>query len=260
LGKSKYINLILTFWRHYVFNPVFKGKNKKDGDGSEEEPTMQIKIREFLDHAGIEEALYPGKKLVWKCQQPGEFKSHCVVVDWKDKSLLHIEVKPGLTGHDLKPADLKKYPVSFQARTYVEVATDQDNEDSDEDGEGSRGSASGGGKRPAMKKLSNSGGAFAKVVEGKIPELGDIKKLVIMGKEIAKESYAQVMEKFAEQIRHMKIATTDLMAEAGKFVTRYTPPAFMQATGDETANYKYDRLKNEDLFIGRHQDIKLSSP
>src|SRR3982750_2669698 len=86
---------------------------------------MQIQIREFLDHAGIEESLYPGKKLVWKCQQPGEFKSHCVVVDWKDKSLLHIEVKPGLTGHDMKPADLKKYPVSFQARTYVEVATDQ---------------------------------------------------------------------------------------------------------------------------------------
>lgn len=215
---------------------------------------MQVQIKEFLSHAGIEEALYPGKKLLWKCRQPGEFKSHCVVVDWKNKSHLHIEVKPGMTGHDLKPAELKNYPVSFQARTYVEIDTYQDNEE--EEGE-SGGSDSGGGHRPSMRKLSN-GGAFSKVIEGKIPELGDITKLVIMGKEIAKESYAQVMEKFAEQIRHMKIAATDLMAEAGKFVTRYTPPAFMQARGDETARYKYDRTKNEDLFIGRNADMKMS--
>ena len=213
---------------------------------------MQIQIREFLDHAGIEESIYPGKKLLWRCPQPGEFKSHCVVVDWKDQSLLHIEVKAGLSGKDLAPADLKKYPVSFQARTFVEIATGRDNGDEEDDGDGEkgRGESASGGRRPGIKKLSRDGGAFHRVVEGKIPELGDIQKLVVLGKEIAKEAYGQVMEKLAEQIRHMKIATTDLIAEAGKFITRYTPPAFMKATGDEDAKYKYDRIKNETMFGG----------
>lgn len=213
---------------------------------------MHVQIREFLDHAGVEEQIYPGKRLLVKCPQPGEFKSHCVEIDWKNPALLHIEVKAGLTGHTLKPVDLKKYPISFQARTYMEVATDiaNDQDEDDEDGRASSGRGGGGGKKPRMKKLSDSGGAFSKVVEGKIPDLGEIKKMVIMGKEIAKDSYAQVMEKFAEQIRHAKIATTDLMAEAGKFVTRYTPPAFMKPRGDEVAKYKYDREKNEIMFGG----------
>ena len=210
---------------------------------------MHVQIREFLDHAGVEEAIYPGKRLLVKCPQPGEFKSHCVVIDWKNPALLHLEVKAGLSGHDLKPVEMKKYPVSFQARTYLEIATDQDNEE-DEEGRGSSGRGGGGGKAPKMKKLSESGGAFHRVVEGKIPELGEIKKMVVMGKEIAREAYGQVMEKLAEQIRNMKIATTDLMAEAGKFVTRYTPPAYMKSRGDEDAKYKYDRIKNEAMFGG----------
>lgn len=212
---------------------------------------MHVQIREFLDHAGVEEQIYPGKKLLVKCAQPGEYKSHCVVIDWKNPDLLHLEVKAGLSGHDLKPVDLKKYPVSFQARTFIEIATGQDNAEDEDEGEdtSSSGRGGGGGKKPKVKKLSDSG-LFSRMAEGKIPEMGDIRKMVIMGKEIAKESYAQVMEKFAEQIRHMKIATTDLMAEAGKFVTRYTPPAFMKARGDEVAKYKYDREKNEIMFGG----------
>lgn len=211
---------------------------------------MHIQIREFLDHAGIEEQIYPGKKLLVKCPQPGEFKSHCVEIDWKNPELLHLEVKAGLSGHTLKAVDLKKYPVSFQARTYLEISTEQDNEDEDEEGSGTSGRGGGGGKKPKMKKLSETGGAFHRVVEGKIPELGEITKMVIMGKEIAKEAYGQVMEKLAEQIRHMKIATTDLMAEAGKFVTKYSPPAFMKSRGDEDVRYKYDREKNEIMFGG----------
>lgn len=226
--------------------PAAKGKRNTD---------MHINVKEFLQHAGIEESLYPGKRHVHKCQHSGEYKSHCVVIDWKNPQNLHIEVKAGLTGRDLKPADLKKYPVSFQARTYVEIATDVEaSNDSKRDDDEETGSASGrgggGGKKPKMKKLSGMGNAFATVVEGKIPELGDIKKLVVLGKEIAKDSYAQVMEKLAEQIRHAKIVTTDLMAEAGKFVTKYTPPAFMKARGDEDAKYKYDRVKNEMMFGG----------
>lgn len=215
---------------------------------------MHINVKEFLDHAGIEESLYPGKRHVHKCQQSGEFKSHCVVIDWKNPENLHIEVKAGLTGRDLKPADMKKYPVSFQARTYIEIATDVEasnsNKEDEDEGETSSGRGGGGGKKPKMKKLSGMGNAFANVVEGKVPELGDIKKMVVMGKEIAKDAYAQVMEKFAEQLRHAKIVTTDLMAEAGKFVTKYTPPAFMKPRGDEDAKYKYDRTKNEIMFGG----------
>lgn len=210
---------------------------------------QQMNIKEFLNHAGIEESLYPGKKLVWKCPQPGDFKSHCVVIDWKNPEHLHIEVKAGLSGHDPQPIDFKKYPVSFQARTFIEIDTfEAANDEDEEDGDGNRssGKGGGGGKKPLRKKLSE--GAFSRVVEGKIPELGEITKLVIMGKEIAKESYGQVMEKFAEQIRHMKVATTDLLAEAGKFVVRYTPPAFMAARGDEAARYTYDREKNEPMF------------
>jgi len=209
---------------------------------------MQIDVKELLDKAGLDEPLYPGKRVVRKCQQPGEYKSHCVLFDWKHPELLHIEVKAGLTGRDPKPDDLKKYPVSFQARTYVEIATDVEDDDEDGEARGSGGKG-GGGKRPAtVRKLSDEGGMFARVVEGKIPNVGEITKMVILGKEIAKESYAQVMEKFVEQIQHMKIAATDLLAEAGKFVTRYTPPPFMKARGDEVAKYKYDREKNEPMF------------
>lgn len=214
---------------------------------------MHVQIKEFLDHAGIEEQIYPGKKLLVRCPQPGEFKSHCVEIDWKNPELLHLEVKAGLSGHALKPADLKHYPVSFQARTYLEIVTGQDNDtkdDGEEEGSTSSGRGGSGGRKPKVKKLSDNGGVFTRVVEGKIPELGEITKMVIMGKEIAREAYAQVMEKLAEQIRHMKISATDLMAEAGKFVTRYSPPAFMKARGDEDVRYKYDREKNEIMFGG----------
>jgi hypothetical protein len=83
--------------------------------------TTQINIQELLEKAGLDEPLYPGKRVVKKCPQPGEYKSHCVVYDWRNPGLIRIEVKAGLTGHDLPEKELKKYPISFQAPTFIEV-------------------------------------------------------------------------------------------------------------------------------------------
>lgn len=213
---------------------------------------MKINLKEFLDEAGITEPLYPGKRFVHSCKQTGEFKSHCVVFDWRDPEKLRIEVRAGLSGKQLEPKELKYYPVSFQAPTYVDIEFVNDNADDEED-EDSKGKAKGGSgsKKPAKKKLedvkSMAADAFGKVMEGKVPELGEIVEMFVMGKEVAKEAYAQVMEKLAKQINHAKIGATELLAQAGKFVTKYTPPAFMKPAGDEDASYKYDREKNADI-------------
>ena len=214
---------------------------------------MKINIQEFLDHCGItDEKIFPGKRLVRKLRQPGEFKSHCVVLDWHHADRLRIEVKAGMSGHTLPNADLKKYPVCFQAPTYIDIKTgdsgDAREDEDEEEGRSGRASGGGGGRKLKKSLQGEMVSAFSHVMEGKVPEIGDIRKMVVMGKEIAKESYAQVMEKLAEQIRQTKIIATDLLAEAGKFITKYTPPSFMKPMGDEDKPYKYDRTKNEPMF------------
>ena len=216
---------------------------------------MQVNVKEFLEEAGITEAFYPGKKLVHSCRQPGEYKSHCVVLDWRDPSKIKIEVKAGLSGKDLEPAKLKYYPVSFQTPTYVDIEVVNDNKEDDKEEEG-KGKASGkggsGGKKPAKKKSLDdvktlASSAFGSVSEGKVPELGKIVEMVVLGTKIAAEAYANVMGNLAHGIAHAKVSTTDMLAQAGKFVTKYTPPAFMKPTGDEQAKYQYDREKNADI-------------
>lgn len=87
---------------------------------------MQIdNIQEFLEECGLKEPLYPGKRVVKKLPQPGEYKSHCVVYDWRDPSKIRIEVKAGLSGRNLEPKELKKYPVSFQSPTFIEIEVDE---------------------------------------------------------------------------------------------------------------------------------------
>lgn len=81
----------------------------------------QINIQELLTTAGLDEPLYPGKRVVKKCPQQGQFKSHCVVYDWRDPSKIRIEVKAGLTGRDLPNKELSKYPISLQTPTFIEV-------------------------------------------------------------------------------------------------------------------------------------------
>lgn len=218
---------------------------------------MQVNILEFLKETGVNEAFYPGKRVVKQCHLPGDHKSHSVVYDWRDPAKIRVDVKAGLTGRDLEHKILRQYPVSLQSPTFVEIDVVNDNaksrqdEDEDEDSEG-RASGSGGGKGLKKKKtLSDMNGimakAFADISEGKVPELGDVTKMVVMGMEIAKEAFASVMQIFVHQIEHSKIAPTDLLAKAGKFITRYTPPAFMQPKGDEDKTYKYDRMKNENI-------------
>lgn len=214
---------------------------------------MKINIKQFLVEAGITEPFYPGKRLVHQCRQPGEFKSHCVVLDWRHPEKVRIEVKAGLLGRDLDVKELRSYPLSFQTPTYVDIEIINDNEKgkSEEEEGKSSGSAKGGGGKQPKKSLSEfklmASEAFGDVTQGKVPELGKIVEMVVMGTKIAAEAYGKVMGVFARQIAHAKIGATDLLAQSGKLVTKYMPPSFMAPTGDEEKNYKYDREKNADI-------------
>lgn len=214
---------------------------------------MQVNVKKFLEELGITEAFYPGKRLVHTLQQSGEFKSHCVVLDWRDPGKIRIEVKAGLTGKDLEPSRLKYYPVMFQTPTYVNIDVINDNvkdeEQDEEEGKSSSGSSGSGGlKKKSLSDVSlKASNAFGSAIVGKVPELGKIVEMVVMGTKLAEAAYAGAMDKLAHGIQHMKISTTDMLAQAGKFITKYTPPAFMKPTGDETATYKYDREKNADI-------------
>jgi len=213
---------------------------------------MQVNVKQFLEETGIKEPFYPGKRLVHKCQQPGEYKSHCVVLDWRNPIKIRIEVKAGLSGRDLEPKKLKYYPVSFQTPTYVDIEIVNDNEEDEEESEGkSSGKGGGGGKKPKAKKLNDmrslASDAFGSVVDAAAPELGKIIDMVVLGTKIAAEAYGQVMGQLAHGMAHMKIGATDLLASAGKLVTKVEPPAFMKPKGDETAKYSYSQEKNADI-------------
>ncbi len=114
--------------------------NKNDGNGV---CAMQVNLKEFLNETGLSEQMYPGKRVVKKLAQPGENKSHCVVYDWRAPETLRIDIKAGLSGKDLSRKDLGKYPISFQAPTYLEIDTSipqiieaiNANEESSEEGE-----------------------------------------------------------------------------------------------------------------------------
>lgn len=195
---------------------------------------MNVKIAEFIAKTGLKEPLYPGKRVV-QIAATGEFKSHSIVYDWCDPSFLKIEIIAGTSGHLLPLKELKKYPISFQAPTHViiEITSDSDEEEG-KSGSGSR----------SMKSLSG----FAKVAEGKMGALGKVVEMVVMGKEIAAEAFEKVFDTLVHQIEKLKISPTDLMAKAGNLVTRYMPPAFLEAKGDEQAKYAYDREKIGPMF------------
>lgn len=218
---------------------------------------MQVNIQELVQETGLDEKIYPGKKLVKKYVQPGEFKSHCVVFDWRS-DLLRVELKAGLNGRDLDLSDLKNYPVSYQAPTFLELVTDQDNvdakkEDEEDEEEGSKGKSGGGGKKPPMKKLEDSDlslSAFDKVTEGSIAEMGEIQKFVVMGKELAQEAFAQAFENLKEQLHQTKVMAMDIMKNVGDIIQKATPGGGLEAKGDESIKYKYDVEKTASLFGG----------
>lgn len=217
---------------------------------------MQMNVKEFLDQAGVTEPFYPGKRLVHSCRQPGEYKSHCVVFDWRDPDKIRIEIKAGLSGRDLEPKRLKYYPVSFQSPTYVDVEIVNDNDDKEDEEETSKGKGGSGGK--GLKKTKSlddmksfAREAFGEVIEKAAPELGKIIEMVVAGKEVAAEKFGQVIGELAHQIEHGKVMVTELLSKASDMVTKYEPPSFLKAKGDETASYSYDREKNADIGFQR---------
>ena len=214
-----------------------------------QECVMKLNIKEFLEESGIKEPFYPGKRLVRQCVQMGEFKSHSVVLDWRENERVRIDIRAGVNGRTLPNDQLKKYPVSFQSPTYVVIEVSNDDIEDEDETDGKKGKSGGGGKGNKKKKksLSDMVSAFSEVIEGKIPEAGKIVEMVVMGKEIAAEAYQSVLMTLTRQIEAAKVCTTELIAKTGSLVTKFTPPAFMEAKGDETATYKYDREKNVDI-------------
>ena len=217
---------------------------------------MLVDVQKFLEFADIKEALYPGKRLVHPCKQVGQYKNHCVVLDWRDPETIRIEVKPGLTGKQLAPEIVKEYPVCFQTPTYVkiEVVKDEESEEEDDDEGKSKGKSGAGGKALKKKKniedIQQIAARFSKSVEGVIPSLGEIKEMMVMGMQIAKEQFAVAFAELTRQIGHAKISATEILAKSADLVTKVTPPAFLKPKGDEDVTYKYDREKNADIGVG----------
>lgn len=183
---------------------------------------MKVNIKDFLHECGVEETLYPGKRHVKRLPQTGENKSHCVVYDWRNPDLLKMEIKAGLGGSDLTKKELARYPLSFQSPTFVEIATSHDHNDESGDEEGEKSGGGGGGH--GMKHVGNEKAlnAFSKVVDGRIPGLGEVRRLVIMGKEIAREAFSSVLKALTAQIRTLTVAPVNLLASVTN-VTRIAP-------------------------------------
>ena len=209
---------------------------------------MQVNVAELLESSDLKEPVYPGKKYVKKYVIPGQFKSHCVIFDWRSEDL-RLEVKAGSSGRNLDFKDLKNYPVCFQARTYLDIEFDNDNEDEDETASGKGG---GGGKKPAKKKgldgVESSISAFGEAMDGALPDEGKIKKFVVMGKELAKEAFAKAFENLKTQLSQTKIMVMDLMKDVGNVIQRATPGGGLDAKGNENIKYKYDSERNGPMF------------
>lgn len=205
---------------------------------------MQVNVNELIESSDIKEPLYQGKRVVKKYPVAGDHKSHCVVFDWRDQRELHVELKAGLSGRDLDPKELAQYPVSFQARTFIDIETANDDSDEDDGDEtsGRSGKGGGGGKRPAKS-------AFSKALDSEHDELGKIKRMMVMGKEIAAEAFAAAYENFKEQLHQTKIAAMDIMKGVTN-IERATPGGGLEAKGNETVNYKYNIEKNSTMFSG----------
>ena len=203
---------------------------------------MRVNVNELIEASDLKEPLYQGKRVVKKYPVAGDHKRHCMVFDWRDHSLLHVELKAGLTGRDLEPKDLAQYPVSFQARTFVDIETANENEDEEESGTSGRSGKGGGGKRPAKHALS-------KALDAEHAEHGKIKRMMIMGKEIAQEAFAVAYENLKEQLHQTKIAAMDMMKGVAN-IERATPGGGLDAKGNETINYKYNIEKNSTMFSG----------
>ncbi len=214
---------------------------------------QHLHISTLLQDLGFpaDEKLYWGKRLVRSLVQPGSFKSHSVVASWTRPDLIRIDVRAGLSGKQLAGKDLAQYPLQLQSETFFELDVTT-NQETDEDGDtqkGSKGKSSGGGK--SFKKSRDNdrlSGHFSSKHDEEIPTQARLSRGVVMGMEIGRDALQNVFTIFCEQVKHAKVAATELLASAGKAITRYTPPPFMAPRGDEDKVYKYDRSKNEIMF------------
>jgi hypothetical protein len=253
LWRYSKIKRFLRFYQHYehTYGKHYPISTKPVLNGDFGVLSMLVNIKEFLDHADVQDSLYPGKRIVKACKQIGQFKNHCVVIDWRDPGQIDIDVRPGLSGKMLEPAVVKEYPVCFQMPTNVKIKVANDEEDEDEEGKGSKGKSGGGGKKPAKKKkledIEVIAARFGDSAEGKVPLVGEIVEMVVMGVEIAKEAFANAFTELTNQMQHAKISATEILSKAADMVTRVEPPSFMKPKGDETANYNYDRDKNANI-------------
>jgi hypothetical protein len=98
-------------------------------------------------------------------------------------------------------------------------------------------------KKKPLKSLH----AFSKVVEGKIPDLGDVKKLVLMGKNIAKDAMASVLESLAAQIKAKAVAPVNVLANISK-VTKIAPGGRPASEVDPSLLEGAKPYKPKDLF------------
>ncbi len=217
---------------------------------------MKVDIKDLLESMGLkDQPFYEGKRVVKRYPQPGDHKSHCAVFEWHDNTA-HLELKAGITGSTLDPKELRQYPVSFQARTYVDIEMKGENDNKDKEDESSRGKSSGGGggKKPPKRNPEETGlsslSAFSLRAEGAVSTLGEIKKFVVMGKEIAKEAYEQAFENLRHQLAQTKLMVMDLMKDVGNIIHKATPGGGLAARGDETIKYKYDAEKTAAMFGG----------
>ncbi len=216
---------------------------------------MRVNVHEILKESGIEESIYPGKRIIKKYPQSGDHKSHCAVADWSNPDRFRLELRAGLTGQQLPLSELKQYPISFQAQTYIDIAfndNERTEEEEDEDGE-SKGKSGGGGKQPKKRLLEDSNlslKAFGKAMEGSIPTMGEIQKFVVMGKELAREAYSVALENMTHQLRQAKVLAIDILKGTSDIIKKATPGGGLEARGDETIRYKYDAERTAPMFGG----------
>lgn len=206
---------------------------------------MKVSIEKLLQDCGLNEQVYPGKRIVQKLPQPGEHKSHSAVYDWRDPDTFRLEIKAGLSGRNLDARDLKKFPVSFQTPTFIEIGINaNENDEGEEEGEQGNGGKSGGGGR--KMNPGNAFHAFSQVVEGKIPSGGEIKKMVVMGKEIAQAAWQTVLESLTAQIKSLAVIPVNILAAANALKVKVAMPGGgLAPKGDETVKYKY---KGAEMF------------
>lgn len=219
---------------------------------------MQVNVKELLEKCGFEDTnIYPGKRVIKTFPQSGDHKSHCAVGDWTDPGLFRLKLEAGLTGRTLALSELKQYPISFQAQTYLDIAFVDSSDvyfvDSDEDGddEETKGKSGGGGKKPKQRKLEDAGtslNAFSKAMQGTVATLGDIKKFVVMGKELASEAYASALDNLVHQLQQAKVLAMDILKGTTDIIKKATPGGGLEARGDETIKYKYDLERNGPMF------------